>query len=352
MSQGVPPDAAARNLDFLTKYSGFSSTARQTTDVFLPESAIQSGDFFGIMRLDGMDPMLAWAMGSTTGHVTTALWIGGQLYVCESTAKGAHWPVNGVQKTPYRTWLAQVKAAGQNAVHAPLTPEARARYNETAALEWFLTVEGLNYGYHTLLWGWIDTQYDNYPCLPPDWGTCLTWDAMEVVFGWMDAWLPSIGDLLFNEAFNHRLGTTGLKAPELFYTAVTQGLAVSQLPTVVEEDAWLYNTTRYGQVAQGRSLVCCVFVCGMWKSAGVFGDLTDSVNCGELTNYDDYILQILQPDTPRPAQCVAADPDNTLCQIEGQYTLHLNDFATKQPYAHMAETCPSQAPNYTRPNDC
>ena len=64
--------------------------------------------------------------------------------MCESTTKAAHWPVNGVQKTPYRTWLAQVKAAGQNAVHAPLTPEARKNFNETAAMEWFNTVEGLS----------------------------------------------------------------------------------------------------------------------------------------------------------------------------------------------------------------
>jgi len=29
------------------------------------------------------------------------------------------------------------------------------------------TVEGLNYGYHNMLWGWIDTIKDNYPCTPP-----------------------------------------------------------------------------------------------------------------------------------------------------------------------------------------
>jgi hypothetical protein len=196
--QGVPEDAALRNIDFLTKYAGFTMTPRNVTEVILDESEIESGDFFGLVRLDGLDPMLAWAMGSTTGHTTVALWIGSQLYVCESTAKGAHWPVNGIQKTPYRTWLQQVKAAGQQAVHAPLTPEARALFNESAALEWFLEHEGLghwraciectwmvcwllllvltrrvarvliwcvrvDYGYHTLLWGWLDTVADNYP---------------------------------------------------------------------------------------------------------------------------------------------------------------------------------------------
>jgi hypothetical protein len=152
--QGVPEDAALRNLDFLTKYAGFTMTPRNVTEVILDESEIESGDFFGLVRLDGLDPMLAWAMGSTTGHTTVALWIGSQLYVCESTAKGAHWPVNGIQKMPYRTWLQQVKAAGQQAVHAPLTPEARALFNESAALEWFLEHEGLGQ-----LRGWIERTW-------------------------------------------------------------------------------------------------------------------------------------------------------------------------------------------------
>lgn len=31
-------------------------------------------------------------------------------------------------------------------------------------------------------------------------------------------------------------------------------------------------------------MVCCVFVCRMWKAAGLFGDKTQSINCGEFTN--------------------------------------------------------------------
>jgi hypothetical protein len=66
---------------------------------------------------------------------------------------------------------------------------------------------------------------------------------------------------------------------------------------------------------------------------------------------DDYALNIL--DAPaRPAECVAADPENPLCQIEGEYTLVLNDFATKAPYANMAQKCPSKPPKYDKPSDC
>lgn len=39
-------------------------------------------------------------------------------------------------------------------------------------------------------------------------------------------------------------------------------------------------------------------------------------------------------------------------QIVGTYSLDLNNFHTKDPYAHMAETCPSLAPDYKKPADC
>jgi hypothetical protein len=38
-------------------------------------------------RLDGLDPMIAWAMGAATGHTAVALWRNEELFVCESNAK-------------------------------------------------------------------------------------------------------------------------------------------------------------------------------------------------------------------------------------------------------------------------
>lgn len=57
---------------------------RDVKDVPIDESLINSGDFFGIIRLDGLDPLLAWGMGSVTGHTTIAHRIDGVLHVCES----------------------------------------------------------------------------------------------------------------------------------------------------------------------------------------------------------------------------------------------------------------------------
>ena len=88
-----------------------------------------AGDFFGILRFDGLDPMLAWAMGSTTGHTTIALRdeLTNELYITESTVNDVYWPTNGIQKTPWKTWFNQTITAGFNAVHAPVSACCRCR---------------------------------------------------------------------------------------------------------------------------------------------------------------------------------------------------------------------------------
>lgn len=47
----------------------------------------------------------------------------------------------------------------------PLHPDIRAKFNETAAWEYALSMAGKPYGYHNLIFSWIDTVDDNYP--PP-----------------------------------------------------------------------------------------------------------------------------------------------------------------------------------------
>jgi hypothetical protein len=144
---GVPDETAQRNLAFLRDRAYYDMPARSVHRIDLNETQINSGDFIGVIRLDGLDPMLAWAMGSHTGHTTIALWIDGELYVCESTTNSAYWPTNGIQMTPFKTWMDQAFAADYNAVHLPLSAAARAKFNTTAAVEWFFsTAKGLPYG--------------------------------------------------------------------------------------------------------------------------------------------------------------------------------------------------------------
>lgn len=199
-----------------------------------PAEKIHSGDFFGIIRLDGLDPMLAWAMGSTTGHTTVALWIDGELYVCESTVTDSYWPTNGIQKTPYKTWLKQAEEAGYNVVHVPLNAKARASFNTTAAIDFFQENEGLDYGYINMLWGWIDTLTENYPCVPDDYSSvCLQYQLVESLFAIIDRSIPQISDLMWNPAWNKRLGTGDLSTADIYYEADKQGIPSSQIPVIV-----------------------------------------------------------------------------------------------------------------------
>lgn len=47
----------------------------------------------------------------------------------------------------------------------PLHPDVRARFNETAAWEFAQSMYGKPYGYHNMIFSWIDTMSENYP--PP-----------------------------------------------------------------------------------------------------------------------------------------------------------------------------------------
>jgi len=288
--------------------------------------------------LDGLDPTLAWGMGSTTGHTVSALWMDGELFITESTVTDSYWPTNGIQKTPYRKWLKQAEEASYNVVWAPLNKHYRALFNETAAVEFFKANEGLDYGYRNMLYGWIDTLKNNYPCVPGDYSSiCTSWEYFESMFGILDRKVPPLVDLFVNQAFNFRIGTTGLRLPEIFQAAAGKGIESAAIPAIPEQDSWMYQTTKGVEEtpAVGRSMVCCVYVCSSWKAAGLFGD--KEVNCGEFTNVDDYGLAFFEDE---------------YTQIIGRWTLELNRFNIKKPYDHMSEKCSSLAPHYEQAVDC
>jgi hypothetical protein len=77
LTEGVGDMFAEANLNFLRDNVGIIMEPRpEGVPEVLPiqASLIQNGDTFDIMRLDGLDPMIAWAMGSATGHTAIALW--------------------------------------------------------------------------------------------------------------------------------------------------------------------------------------------------------------------------------------------------------------------------------------
>jgi hypothetical protein len=153
---------------------------------------IKSGDNMQVLKLDGLDPLIAWGTGGRTGHTTVLVWEDIDLYVCESTDAspfGSYWPPPyGIIRTPYKQWIEQAKTAGFSVVLLPLSDEAAKAFDEKAFWTWFVDtavvyifcalmsplishvssrdvscdrfqkVEGMPYGYHVMLYSFLDTH--------------------------------------------------------------------------------------------------------------------------------------------------------------------------------------------------
>ena len=77
LTEGVSNYFAGLNLKFLEDNAGIIMEPRpKDVPEILPidKNLVKNGDTFNIMRLDGLDPMIAWAMGSATGHTAIAMW--------------------------------------------------------------------------------------------------------------------------------------------------------------------------------------------------------------------------------------------------------------------------------------
>jgi hypothetical protein len=221
----------------------------------------------------------------------------------------------------------------------PLNQEMRARFNETAAWEYVRSMIGRPYGYHNMIFSWIDTEKDNYPN-PMD---------AHLVASFITMWeriQPDYVANMWNEALNKRLGTDGLDLPEILGECAQRGITFGQLLTVPEDDTWVYS--------DGPSVTCNVLVLEMYKRAGIFGELTDRIMATEFQVRDTYMLNIFEKDESQlPVWCHGTDdPPFPYCQLLGQYRLDLPLYNTITPYAHMNEHCPSKPPMYERPVGC
>jgi hypothetical protein len=324
----------------------------------LNESYIQSGDSLVVVRYDGLDPVIGWGEGFTGGHSTIAIRdpVNGTLYVCESTATDAYWVTNGIQCHLFREWITLANKAEYNVLLAPLSPEKAAAFNTTAALQFFYENQGFNYGYLNFLFGWIDTRTDNFPCLPPNYEYCLGEPLVEMIALLWDSLSGDVPNNVFRQALNHRLGMTNLTVFQVMETGAKQGLTFPDIYIRPEQDAWYYHTVRYNESAIGRAMVCCVFVCNMWKEGGLFDSIDREINCGEQTLWDIFSMQVFDAkkmNDGRPDVCKQADPDNALCQLIGTHTFHAKpDFNTRPLYAKMGQKCSSITPDYIRAPGC
>jgi len=307
----------------------------------------------GIIRLDGLDPMIAWGMGSNiTGHtvffirfptdevINGVTYTANTLYVSESQTKSHYWPINLIQINPFDKWVEMAHAASYNVVHLPLRESARAKLNITGVIEYLKQVTGTPYGYANFLAGWQDSPNGNNP-------KPLSVDLIGIIFALLQKISPDTANLMWNQGLNHRLNTTGLDCYQIYQEISARGLTLGQVLAIPEQDDWLYLMPGWAHPEKPiPSSVCDVHVCRAAKAGGLFGDIADQINCAEFTNWDMYSLNIYDPNPPRPPTCVEADPHNPLCQLMGTNTVHLHLAGTVQPYPHMREHCAGVAPNY------
>lgn len=105
--------------------------------------------------------------------------------------------------------------------------EIRQKFNNTAAAEWFKTVEGVPYGYHNFLFGWIDTEKDNLPAI-------LDINFVYTLLTLIEKFIPAVPKSLVGEAVNKRLGTNNLNLAQLYEVMYQRNLTVAQVFAIPE----------------------------------------------------------------------------------------------------------------------
>ncbi|KAL2245322.1 uncharacterized protein LOC105174849 [Sesamum indicum] len=335
------------NLAFLEKHMGASFEERPqpwVTNITVDD--IHSGDFLVLSKIRGrwgaFETLEKWVTGAYAGHTAVCLRDSeGKLWVAES----GHEDEQGediIAVLPWDEWwefeLTKDDANPQIAL-LPLHPDLRAKFNESAAWEYAKSMSGLPYGYHNLIFSWIDTINGNYPA-PLD---------AHLVASVMTVWTqlaPAYAGNMWNEALNKRLGTQNLSLSEIIVEVEKRGSSFGELLAIPEQDNWVY--------ADGKSTSCVAFVFEMYEEAGLFGELASSIQVTEFTIKDAYSLKFFENNSSRlPKWCNDGDTVKLpFCQIRGKYRMELPGYNTMDPYPHMNERCPSLPPKYLRPAGC
>jgi len=191
---------------------------RETNFVDIDPALVQSGDFFGVVRLDGTSPMIMYGTGAHLSHCLMALEFDDGLYIVESQGAG-YWPVQGIQRTPFNQWIQQARERDYNVVWLPLKAEVAEKFDVDAARQFFSETEGLPYGFHNFIFGWIDTVRDNLPGMMAD-------ELPPVLFSLYEKINPYFTYIFYSEAIGNRLGVSGQDIAGLAATAAEQGMTL------------------------------------------------------------------------------------------------------------------------------
>jgi len=87
----------------------------------------------------------------------------------------------------------------------PLNAEAKAKFDEKAAQDFFFQTQGVPYGYHNFLFGWVDTPEQNWPPLLPS-------ELIPVLMDVFSRLAPAAADSFYLQAMNKHINTVGLSA--------------------------------------------------------------------------------------------------------------------------------------------
>ncbi|KAK6132916.1 hypothetical protein DH2020_033352 [Rehmannia glutinosa] len=335
------------NIAFLKKHMGASFEVRpQPWVTNITAEDIHSGDFLALSKIrgrwGGFETLEKWVTGAYAGHSAVCLRDSeGKLWVAESGHENEQGE-DVIAILPWEEWWEFELTKDDSNPHIallPLHPELRAKFNESAAWEYAKSMSGKPYGYHNLIFSWIDTISGNYPS-PLD---------AHLVASVMTIWTqmqPAYAGNMWNEALNKRLGTQNFTLSEVLVEVEKRGSSFGELLAIPEQDDWVY--------ADGKSTSCVAFVFELYKEAGLFGKLASSIQVTEFTIKDAYSLKFFENNSSRlPSWCNDADTVKLpFCQIRGKYRMELPEYNTMDPYPHMNERCPSLPPKYYRSAGC
>ncbi|OMP04450.1 hypothetical protein COLO4_09645 [Corchorus olitorius] len=326
------------NIAFLEKHMGASFEERpQPWYTNISVDDVHSGDFLAISKIrgrwGGFETLEKWVSGAYAGHTAVCLKDSeGKLWVGES----GHENEEGediIAVIPWDEWWEFELNKDDSDPHIaflPLHPDIRAKFNETAAWEYALSMSGKPYGYKVV------NAYES----------CVLRVAVASVMTVWSKIQPEYAANMWNEALNKRLGTQNLDLPEILVEVEKRGSSFDELLTIPEQDNWTYS--------DGKSTSCIAFVLELYKEAGLFDPISDSVQVTEFTIKDAYSLKFFENNSSRlPKWCNDADNvELPYCQILGKYRMELPGYNSMDPYPHMNERCPSMPPKYYRPENC
>lgn len=295
---------------------------------------IKSGDYFAVMRLDGLASIILLGSGSKISHSVMSMWRAGELYICESQ-EADYYQRQGIQCNPYDDWFDWIIKAGYNIVHLPIKEEVRRKFDEGSAWEFIDQMDGQNYGFRNFLFGFYDTVDQNLPEI-------LDLNFLTFLMETLDLFIHPYLDLIFFEAFNKRLGTKNLSLKEIWEEIYKKNSSLEELMAIVEDENWVYS--------DGHSYVCSAFVVGVYKRAGLFGDL--KINAPEFTPKDLYELNFFDVSGKNiPEECFGFAPYG-YCQLSGRLDMNLGKVSYVEPYDNMDESCPTKIPDFIRSEGC